>query len=100
MPACPRCGGGPRRSWPGGGGHWAQCEARTGRSTVHGFLAADGLPIPLALTGCTSKRDAASNDTICAGIRIRNFGGTITITGCQVFPGLNDDGTGKVTSSL
>jgi hypothetical protein len=70
---------------------------RTDRSAAHGFLAAGGLAIPLSLTGCTFKRDGASDDAGHAGIRIRDFPGPVTITGCQVFPGLNDDGTGEVT---
>ena len=55
------------------------------------------MAIPLALTGCTFKRDGANNRTAYAGIRIRRFAGPVTITGCQVFPGVNDDGTGDLT---
>jgi hypothetical protein len=99
-----------RSEWSGQSGYHYTCGnnqtasggvaftgCRTDRSAGHGFIAADGLAIPLALTGCTFRRDVWSNDTDCAGIGVRNFGGTITITGCQVFPGLNDDGTGDVT---
>jgi hypothetical protein len=53
--------------------------------------------IPLALTGCTFRRDAGNNGTAYAGIRIRRFPGPVTVTGCQVFPGVNDDGTGDLT---
>jgi hypothetical protein len=70
---------------------------RTDRSAGFGFAVDGGLPIPLSLTGCTFKRDGASADPGCAGIGVRDFGGTITFTGCQVFPGLNDDGSGDVT---
>ena len=55
------------------------------------------MAIPLALTGCTFKRDAANDRAAYAGIRVRRFAGPVTITGCQVFPGLNDDGTGALT---
>ena len=70
---------------------------RTDRSAGNGFLATGGVAIPLAVTGCTFKRDAANNHTAYAGIRIRRFAGPVTVTGCQVFPGLNDDGTGALT---
>ena len=70
---------------------------RTDRSAGNGFLATGGVAIPLAVTGCTFKRDAANNHTAYAGIRIRRFAGPVIITGCQVFPGVNDDGTGDLT---
>ena len=70
---------------------------RTDRSAGNGFLATDGVAIPLALTGCTFKRDAANSRAAYAGIRVRRFAGPITITGCQVFPGVNDDGSGRLT---
>jgi hypothetical protein len=99
-----------RSEWSGRSGYRYTCRnnrtasggvaftgCRTDRSAAHGFLAAGGLAIPLSVTGCTFKRDAASGSAGGAGIRIRDFPGTVTITGCQVFPGLNDDGTGEVT---
>ena len=99
-----------RSEWSGRSGYRYTCRnnrtasggvaftgCRTDRSAAHGFLAAGGLAIPLSVTGCTFKRDGASGSAGGAGIRIRDFPGTVTITGCQVFPGLNDDGTGEVT---
>lgn len=99
-----------RSEWSGQSGYHYSCRnnrtasggvaftaCRTDRSTGHGFLAADGVAIPLSLTGCTFKRDAAGNSRDHAGICLRNFAGPVTITGCQVFPGLNDDGSGSST---
>ncbi len=99
-----------RSEWSGQSGYRYTCRnnrtasggvaftgCRTDRSAGNGFLAADGVAIPLALTGCTFKRDAANNRTAYAGIRIRRFAGPVTITGCQVFPGLDDDGAGQLT---
>ncbi len=99
-----------RSEWSGQSGYRYSCRnnetasggvaftgCRTDRSTGNGFLATGGVAIPLALTGCTFKRDGANDRTAYAGIRVRRFPGPITITGCQVFPGLDDDGTGEVT---
>jgi hypothetical protein len=99
-----------RSEWSGWSGYRYTCRnnrtasggvaftgCRTDRSAGNGFLAADGVAIPLALTGCTFRRDAANNRTAYAGIRIRRFAGPVTITGCQVFPGVNDDATGRLT---
>jgi hypothetical protein len=99
-----------RSEWSGHSGYRYTCRnnqiasggvaftgCRTDRSAGNGFLATGGVAIPLALTGCTFKRDAANNRTAYAGIRVRRFAGPVTITGCQVFPGLNDDGTGALT---
>ncbi len=75
-----------RSEWSGRSGYRYTCQnnrtasggvaftgCRTDRSAGHGFLATGGLAIPLALTGCTFKRDAANNGSGHAGIRIRNF---------------------------
>jgi hypothetical protein len=99
-----------RSEWSGQSGYRYTCRnnqsacggvaftgCRTDRSTANGFLATDGVAIPLALTGCTFRRDAANNRAAYAGIRIRRFAGPVTITGCQVFPGADDDGTGELT---
>jgi hypothetical protein len=97
-----------RSEWSGRSGYRYTCRnnrtaaggvaftaCRTDRSTEHGFLAAGGVPIPLSLTGCTFKRDGAGNDTAHAGICLSGFAGPVTVTGCQVFPGVNDDGSGS-----
>ena len=99
-----------RSEWSGQSGYRYSCRnnevasgavaftgCRTDRSTGNGFLATGGVAIPLALTGCTFKRDAANNAAAYAGIRLRRFAGPVTITGCQVFPGVNDDGSGPLT---
>ena len=99
-----------RSEWSGQSGYRYSCRnnevasgavaftgCRTDRSTGNGFLAADGVAIPLSLTGCTFKRDGANNAPAYAGIRLRRFAGPVTITGCQVFPGVNDDGSGRLT---
>jgi hypothetical protein len=99
-----------RSEWSGQSGYRYTCRnnrtaaggvaftgCRTDRSAGNGFFATDGVAIPLSLTGCTFKRDAASNGAAYAGIRVRRFAGPLTITGCQVFPGVNDDGTGTAS---
>src|SRR5690348_4165600 len=99
-----------RSEWSGQSGYWYTCRnnevasgavaftgCRTDRSAGNGFLATGGVAIPLALTGCTFKRDGANNRAAYAGIRVRRFAGPVTITGCQVFPGVNDDGSGRLT---
>jgi hypothetical protein len=99
-----------RSEWSGQSGYWYTCRnnevasgavaftgCRTDRSSGNGFLATGGVAIPLALTGCTFKRDGANNRAAYAGIRVRQFAGPVTITGCQVFPGVNDDGSGRLT---
>jgi hypothetical protein len=100
-----------RSEWSGESGYRYTCRnnrtasggvaftgCRTDRSAGHGFFAAGGVPIPLSLTGCTFKRDAAGGgEADCAGLGAGNFPGPVTITGCQVFPGVNDDGSGRLT---
>lgn len=53
---------------------------------------------PVTIVGCTFRRDGASDTTTgYAGININGAAEPVTITGCTVYPGTNDDGTGNAT---
>jgi hypothetical protein len=53
---------------------------------------------PVTFIGCTFRRDGkASTSAGYAGININGSTEPITITGCQIYPGTDDDGTGNAS---
>jgi hypothetical protein len=53
--------------------------------------------VPVQLTGCTFRRDGYNDGNGgggYAGIRVSEYPGTVQISGCAVWPGVEDDGTG------
>lgn len=53
--------------------------------------------VPLQLVGCCFRRDGKNNNTggaNLAGLYIHNYVDIVQISGCNVFPGVDDDGTG------
>ena len=80
-----------------GSGSVLFCGCTTDRSTHNGFLVAGsaGASIPLTLCGCVLRRDGSDGGNNRAGINVTGYSATVAITGCEVHPGSNDDGTGR-----
>lgn len=69
----------------------------TDQSTTYGFQANGPDGVTLTLSGCSFRRDGAnagSGGGSYAAIQANSYPGQLIITGCQVFPGVNDDGSG------
>ena len=72
------------------------------RNSHNGFLidGSGGAAVPLTLSGCVLRRDGSDGGNNRAGINVTGyFNGstpaTVALTGCEVHPGSNDDGSGK-----
>jgi hypothetical protein len=70
----------------------------TDQSTLNGFYIPTGVTgPPIQVTGCLFHRDGqngGSDLSTTAGISINAYGSPVLIDGCQVYPGVNDDGSG------
>ena len=78
------------------------CGCTTDRNSHNGFLidGSGGAAVPLTLSGCVLRRDGSDGGNNRAGINVTGyFNGstpaTVAVTGCEVHPGSNDDGSGK-----
>jgi Pectate lyase superfamily protein len=80
-----------------GGGKLIGCS--TDRNQRHGIAITTGnnTGVPVILSGCAFRRDGRNKDAgggDFAGIDVTGYPGVVQISGCAVFPGVNDDGSG------
>jgi hypothetical protein len=80
-----------------GGGKLIGCS--TDRNQRHGIAitTANKTGVPVILSGCAFRRDGRNKDAGgggFAGIDVTGYPGVVQVSGCTVFPGVNDDGTG------
>jgi len=69
------------------------------RNEAHGIYitSSDGLGLPVVLSACAFRRDGRQDQAgggVFAGIAISSYPGPVQISGCTVWPGVDDDGTG------
>jgi hypothetical protein len=69
----------------------------TDQSTTHGIELDGPRGVPVLLSGCYLRRDGANNDAGgggFAGVFANGYPGSVIMTGCAVFPGVDDNGAG------
>ncbi|HEX6931519.1 MAG TPA: right-handed parallel beta-helix repeat-containing protein [Streptosporangiaceae bacterium] len=80
-----------------GGGKLVGCS--TDRNQQHGIAITtrNSTGVPVILSGCAFRRDGRNKDAGgggFAGIDVSGYPGVVQVSGCTVFPGVNDDGSG------
>lgn len=72
----------------------------TDQAERNGMELAGPSGVPILLSGCYFRRDGANGGAGGGGyaaVYANGYPGAVIITGCVVFPGVNDDGTGAVS---
>lgn len=73
------------------------CSSDRNQSQGIYIITTDGVGLPLVLSACAFRRDGkqdGSGGGDFAGITISNYPGPVQISGCTVWPGIDDDNTG------
>jgi len=78
-----------------GGGFWIGCSSD--RCTQNGFLVDSTGTGPHLITGNQHRRDGSDGNAARCGIRVSGATNPVVITGCGVFPGVEDNGSGNNT---
>jgi hypothetical protein len=86
-------------SWGTGSGGGKLIGCSTDRNQQNGMTIASTAvqSVPLVLSGCAFRRDGRNSDLGgggYAGLQITGYNSAVLVSGCNVFPGVNDDGTG------
>jgi len=80
-----------------GGARLVGCSSD--RNEAHGIYitSSNGSALPLALSACAFRRDGRQGNVgggVFAGITVASYPGPVQVSGCTVWPGVDDDGTG------
>lgn len=84
-----------------GSGGWNMIGCTTDRNAQHGVNITSTGNGPIVISGCTFRRDGrASTSAGWAAICIASATAPISISGFNIYPGVNDDGAGNLSPQI